>query len=215
MLKLVDQKSIMQAVGIPERFARADCTSFWMCDAPLETTAGSEPARFDVAAAREALRRTKYKGEPVVMLQVSASISQTAAQVLAQSMKEAGFTVDEQVMDWGTVLARRGNKEGWSMFPVYSNGIDMVSPLNHFYIASTCGDYPGWSCDNRIPPLLTKFAKAGNTEEKKQIAAEIQTIAYDLVPNVMWGQFSRPAGYRNRLKNLPRSSFPIFWEVSV
>jgi len=215
MWHLVDQRGIMQAVGVPDRFARADCASFWMCDAPLETRAGSEPAAYDVVRAREMLRRTSYRGEPVVMLEVSASISQTAANVLAQSMKEAGFTVDEQVMDWGTVLARRGNKQGWSLFPVYSNGVDMVSPLNHFYIASTCADYPGWSCDNRIPPLLQRFAKAPDLAARRQLADEIQTIAYELVPNLMWGQFARPAGYRNRMKDLIRSSFPIFWEVSV
>ncbi|MFC0385664.1 ABC transporter substrate-binding protein [Muricoccus vinaceus] len=212
---LVDQSSIMQAIGIPARFARPGCPSFWMCDAPLETRAGAEPARYDVALAREMLKRTNYKGEPVVMLEVSASISQTAANVFAQAMKEAGFTVDEQVMDWGTVLARRANKQGWSLFPVYSNGVDMVSPLNHFYIASTCADYPGWSCDARIPTLVDRFAKAGSLPEKRQLADQIQTIAYELVPNLMWGQFSRPAGYRNRMKGLIRSSFPIFWEVSV
>lgn len=215
MWHLVDQAGIMQAIGVPPRFAKSDCTSFWMCDAPLETKAGSEPSRYDVATAREMLKRTAYKGEPVVILEVSASISQTAGNVLAQSMKDAGFNVDEQVMDWGTVLARRGNKEGWSLFPVYSNGVDMVSPLNHFYIASTCGDYPGWSCDNRIPPLLTQFAKATSMTERKRLADEIQTIAYELVPSLMWGQFSRPAGYRDRMKGLIRSSFPIFWDVSV
>jgi peptide/nickel transport system substrate-binding protein len=52
-------------------------------------------------------------------------------------------------------------------------------------------------------------------EEKKRLADEIQTIAYELVPSLMWGQFSRPAGYRDRVKGLIRSSFPIFWEVSV
>ncbi|MFC3127435.1 ABC transporter substrate-binding protein [Pseudoroseomonas globiformis] len=215
MWHLVDQAAILQAIGIPARFARADCPSFWMCDAPLESRAGSEPARYDVAAAREMLKRTAYKGEPIVFLEVSGSISQTAANVLAQSMKEAGFNVDEQVMDWGTVLARRGNKEGWSLFPVYSNGVDMVSPLNHFYIASTCADYPGWSCDNRIPPLLQQFAATGTPEERRRVADDIQRIAYELVPSLMWGQFSRPAGYRDRMKGLIRSSFPIFWEVSV
>ena len=212
---LVDQSSIMQAIGIPARFARPGCNSFWMCDAPLETAAGAEPARYDVARAREMLRRTGYKGEPVVMLEVSNSISQTAANVFAQALKEAGFTVDEQVMDWGTVLARRANKQGWSLFPVYANGVDMVSPLNHFYIASTCADYPGWSCDARIPTLVERFAKAGTLEEKRKLADEIQVIAYELVPSLMWGQFSRPAGYRSRMKGLIRSSFPIFWEVSV
>lgn len=213
--KLVDQHAILQAIGIPDRFAKADCRSFWMCDAPLETAVGAEAARYSVVEAREALRRTKYRGEPVVMLEVANSISQTASQVLAQAMKEAGFTVDEQVMDWGTVLARRNNKEGWGLFGVYSNGIDMVSPLNHFYVASTCADYPGWSCDARIPPLLAQFTKAATQEERRRIAGEIQAIAYDLVPSVMWGQFARPAAYRSRLKNLIRSSFPIFWEVEV
>ena len=66
--------------------------------------------------------------------------------VLAQNIKQAGFTVDEQLMDWGTVLSRRGKREGWSLFPVYSNGADMESPLTHFYITNNCADYPGWSC---------------------------------------------------------------------
>ena len=211
---LVDQAEILNAIGISKQFSVPACPSFWMCGSPLETAAGSG-APYSIEAARAALKKTAYAGEPVVMLETSGSISETACRVLAQAMKQAGFTVDEQPMDWGTVLARRGKKEGWSMFGVYSNGVDMVSPLNHFYIASTCADYPGWSCDNRIPALLARFAKAEAPQDRRALAAEIQTIAYDIVPSVMWGQFSRPAAYRNRLKNLPQSSFPIFWEVDV
>ena len=134
--KLVDQQAMLQAIGVPERYAVADCTSFWMCGSPLETKAGSEVFRYSVDAARDELKRTNYAGEPVVMLQASASISQTAAKVLAQAMRQAGFVVDEQVMDWGTVLARRAKKDGWGLFAVYSNGIDMISPLTHFYVAT-------------------------------------------------------------------------------
>ena len=66
-------------------------------------------------------------------------------------------------MDWGTVLARRAKRDGWSLFPVYSNGADMASPLTHFYITNNCGDYPGWSCDATITALLAAFAKANAT----------------------------------------------------
>jgi peptide/nickel transport system substrate-binding protein len=149
------------------------------------------------------------------MLQVSGSISQTAAAVLAQHMREAGFTVDEQVMDWGTVLTRRGRKEGWSLYPVYSNGIDMVSPLTHFYIGSNCADYSGWSCDTVMTGLLTAYAKAPDEAVRKRIAVQIQEAAYRSVPAVMWGQFARPAGYRSRLTNLIPSSFPMFWNASL
>ena len=46
-------------------------------------------------AARDELKATSYAGQPVVMLQVSGSISQIAAKVLAQAMRQAGFVVDE------------------------------------------------------------------------------------------------------------------------
>lgn len=213
--KLVDQAETLQAVGVPDRFALKDCNSFWMCDSALSTSAGAGIARFSVAEAKAELARTKYAGEPVIIMEVANSISQTAGNVLAQHMKEAGFVVDEQLMDWGTVLARRAKRDGWSMFPVYSNGVDMVSPQNHFYVSNNCGDYPGWSCDPAISTMLVDFAKANTQDERKAIAAKIQEAAYQLVPSVMWGQFSRPAGYRTRLKNLIQSSFPMFWEVEL
>jgi peptide/nickel transport system substrate-binding protein len=101
------------------------------------------------------------------------------------------------------------------MFSVYANGTDMFSPLTHFYIASTCADFPGWSCDERIPRLLQSFARAEDEAARARVAAEIQTIAYELTPSVMWGQFTIPAGYRTSLKNIVRSSYPIFWNVEL
>jgi peptide/nickel transport system substrate-binding protein len=212
---LVDQAETLSAIGIPAEFGAPQCNSFWMCGSPLESKAGTSAVRFSIDAARRALAQTAYRGEKVIILETSASISETAARVLAGHMREAGFTVEEQPMDWGTVLARRAKKDGWSLFGVYSNGVDIVSPLNHFYVASSCADYPGWSCDSRIPALLTQFARAEGLEQRRAIADEIQGIAYELVPSVMWGQFARPAAYRTRLKALAKSSFPIFWGVEV
>ncbi len=212
---LVDQDETMQAIGIPDRYRLKTCPSFWMCGAPLETAAGSEPAQFSVDIARKALGQTAYRGEKVIMMQVAGSISQTAGSVLADHMKAAGFTVQAESMDWGTVLARRAKREGWSMFPVYSNGIDMDSPLTHFYAANNCADYPGWSCDPAITKLLEDFAAAPDLPARKKISDEIQAAAYQLVPSVMWGQFARPSGYRRRLKGMIVSAFPMFWGVEV
>jgi peptide/nickel transport system substrate-binding protein len=213
--KLVDQKEMLEAAGIGPQYRLDNCPSFWMCGTPYSTDAGSSVAKFDLAAAKAELAKTSYKGEPVIMLQVAASISQSAGSVLAQHMKEVGFTVDEQVMDWGTVLARRAKHDGWSLFPVYSNGVDMDSPLTHFYVSNNCADYPGFSCSQTMTGLLADFAGAPDEAARKAIAAKIQEDAYRLVPSVMWGQFSRPAGYSDRLQDLIQSSFPIFWNVRV
>jgi peptide/nickel transport system substrate-binding protein len=211
--KLVDQEATLTAIGVPEPYRAKSCPSFWMCGTPLTTDAGATGATFDLAAAREELKASGYTGEPVVILEVAGSISQTASRLLVQNMRDAGFTVDQQPRDWPTVLARRARKDGWSMFPVYSNGTDMFSPLTHFYVAATCNDFPGWSCDNRIPALLKSFTQAATLEERRKIAAEIQVAAYELTPSVMWGQFTIPAGYRTDLKGLIQSSYPMFWEV--
>jgi peptide/nickel transport system substrate-binding protein len=90
----------------------------------------------------------------------------------------------------------------------------MISPLTHFYVANTCADYPGWSCDAKIPPLLAAYAKAATQDERHRIADEIQVVCYDLTPAVSWGQFTIPAAYRTSLTGLVQSSFPMFWEVS-
>ena len=211
--KLVDQTAVMQAIGVPERFARNDCTSFWMCDAPLESKAGADVFRFSIEEAKKELAATSYSGQPGIMMEVSGSISQTASMVLAQAMQQAGFTVDEQVMDWGTVLQRRARRDGWGLFAVYSNGFDMISPLTHFYVAGTCADFPGWSCDERIPKLVTEFAAAPDHAARQRLADEIQRLSYELTPSVMWGQFTIPASYRTHMKGLIKSSFPMFWEV--
>ena len=213
--QLVDQDETLQAIGIPDRYRLKTCASFWMCDAPLQSRAGAELARFSVDGARQALARTSYHGEPVIMLQVSGSISQTAGDVLADHMKAAGFNVKPEIMDWGTVLARRAKRDGWSLFPVYANGIDMDSPLTHFYVANNCADYPGWSCGAGMTKMLEDFANAPDLAAKRKIADEIQVAAYQLTPSVMWGQFARPAGYRKRLKNMIVSAFPMFWRVET
>jgi peptide/nickel transport system substrate-binding protein len=213
--QLVDQDEIMQAIGIPDRYRVKTCPSFWMCDTPLQSNAGADVARFSIDGARQALARTKYRGEPVIIMQVAGSISQTAGDVLADHMKAAGFTVQPEMMDWGTVLARRAKRDGWSLFPVYSNGVDMDSPMTHFYVANNCADYPGWSCDVGMTKLLEDFANAPDVAARRAIADRIQVAAYQLVPAVMWGQFARPAGYRKRLNNMIVSAFPMFWQVTV
>jgi peptide/nickel transport system substrate-binding protein len=211
--QLADQDAALEAIGVPPEFRAKPCNSFWMCDAPLSTDAGGAIAKVDIAAARAELKATKYAGQPAIFMHVAGSISQTASRVLIQNMKEAGFVVEEQNMDWATVLARRAKREGWSAFGVYSNGTDMYSPLSHFYVAQTCADYPGWSCDERIPKLLKDFVKAEDDAARKRVAAEIQTVSYELTPSVMWGQFTIPAGYRTHLKDLIQSSYPMFWQV--
>jgi peptide/nickel transport system substrate-binding protein len=212
--QLVDQKSILEAIGIPPEFRRDFCASFWMCGTPLESAAGAGAFHFDIEGAKAALKQTSYKGEPVVIMELPTSpTSMNPALVLVDAMRKAGFTVDEQQMDWGTLLQRRVKKDTWSLFAVYSNGIDMSNPLTHFYVAANCSEFPGWSCAPEMKPLVAAFVKADSEAERKGIADKIQAVAYENTPSVMWGQFTVPTGYRTSLSGIIESSFPMFWQV--
>jgi peptide/nickel transport system substrate-binding protein len=212
--KLVDQNAVMQAIGIPPEFHAPPCASYWMCGTPLESRAGTDVAGFDIEAAKQELKKTNYHGEKVIVMELGNSPTQmNASLVLVDAMRKAGFTVDEQTMDWGTLLQRRAKKDGWSLFAVNSNGVDMSNPLTHFYVSSNCADYPGWSCEPRMTPLLADFARADSDAERRRIADQIQALAYENTPSVMWGQFTAPHAYRTSLTGVIQSSYSMFWEL--
>ncbi|MGL4289590.1 MAG: ABC transporter substrate-binding protein [Phreatobacter sp.] len=213
--RLIDQTSVLEALGLPDEHMRKGCRSFFMCGTPYETTAGGEIGENpSIEAAREALRRTKYAGEPIVVMQATdIDAPRVSSAVVADLLRRAGFNVDLQAMDWGTLLARRGKKEGWHLFGVHASGFDLASPLTHFYISTNCTDYAGWHCDPRLTEKLAAFARAANEDERKRIADDISRIAYEITPAVMWGQLSQPAAHRASLVNLVPSAIPVFWNV--
>jgi peptide/nickel transport system substrate-binding protein len=212
--KLVDQKEVMEGLGLDAKYA-GPCVSFFICGTAYESAAGAEAAaKPSIEAARAALKATKYAGEPVVVLEASdLEAARVSSEVLAEQLKQAGFNVDLQVMDWATVLARRTKKDGWSIFGVHAGGYDLASPLTNNMVANNCVDASAWHCDARITPLLDAFAKASTEADRKKVASDIQTVMYDQAPAILWGQFAQPAAYRTNLRGVIPSAIPVFWNI--
>ena len=99
------------------------CLSFFVCGSPNGTTAGSETyARPDLARARELLKESGYKGEPVVLLSSHETLFVgMATDYAAENLREIGLNIDQVESDWGTFMARRNSKKppdggGWNLF---------------------------------------------------------------------------------------------------
>ena len=212
--KLVDQREVIDGLGLDAKYG-APCASFFTCGTPYANDAGTEAAKNpSVEAAKAALKLTKYAGEPVIVMQASdLEAPRISAQVLAEKLKQAGFTVDLQVMDWASLLVRRTKKDGWSVYGVHAGGFDLGSPLTNGMVAFNCVDISAWHCDARLTPLLTAFAKSVSEDERKKLAYDIQAIMYDQTPAVPWGQFAQPAAYRSNLRGVIPSAIPIFWNI--
>ncbi|EHL95319.1 ABC transporter, substrate-binding protein, family 5 [Acetobacteraceae bacterium AT-5844] len=216
LLKLVDQSEVMAGLGLDPRYSRS-CAAFFICGSPYETDAGAAPLSDpSIEAAAAMLRQTSYNGEPVIVLVASdLEAPRVASQILADRLQRAGFKVDMQVMDWASVLARRGQRQGWSVYGVHALGLDLSSPLTNSVINFNCTDATtaGFMCERRMVPLFDAFARAPTREAQREVAGQIQTIIYEQGLGIPFGQFAQPAAMRANVTGLIPSAVPVFWNA--
>jgi peptide/nickel transport system substrate-binding protein len=219
----MNQKDVLDAlIGNPEYYQL--CGAFFVCGTPLASDAGSESlVKGDgMAEAKKLLAESGYDGTPIAIMAPGDVVTLKAQPIVAaQLLRNAGFKVDVQATDWGTVISRRTSQKpvkegGWNMFFTNWAGADLVNPIVNFAIGGQgkSGGWFGWAEDARIEQLKNDFARASSPEEQKKIAADIQKEAYDQVLYIPLGQFVQPSAWRKSLTGvLDGPATPIFWNI--
>jgi len=175
-----------------------------------------------MAQAKKLLAESGYDGTPVVIMDPT-DVGQLKAQpiVAGQLLREAGFKVDVQATDWGTVISRRTSQKpvsegGWNMFFTNWVAADVINPIVNFSIGGQGkkGGWFGWAEDAKIEALKDAFARSSSPDEQKKIAADIQQEAYDQVIYIPLGQYLAPSAWRKSLSGvLEGPATPIFWNI--
>lgn len=216
VMAMIDQETFMRA-AVDDPALYKVCNSFYMCSSVYYTNTGwTKP---DMARARQLIKDSGYKGEPVVVLHGNEGLTGVLSLVAEQVMRDAGLKVDAQSMDWGTLTARRTSKNppsagGWSLFISAPTGADMMDPLGHLGLRSNCDKaWFGWPCDEQIEKLRSQFAVAPDLAKRKEIAAAVQARALETVPYVPLGQMSLVRAYSTKLSGLPSAAVPVYWNV--
>ena len=219
----MNQKDVLDAlVGNPEYYKI--CGAVFICDTPLATEIGAESlVKGDgMAEARKLLAASGYDGTPIVIMAPGDVVSLKAQPIVAaQLLREAGFKVDVQATDWGTVIGRRTSKKpvkegGWNMFFTNWAAADVINPVANVSIGGRgeSGGWFGWSKDDKIEAMRDAFARSSSPEEQKKIAAEIQQEVYDQVIYIPLGQFQQPSAWRKSLSGvLDGPATPVFWNI--
>ena len=222
-LLAMNQKDVLDAlIGNPEYFKV--CGAFFMCDTPLATDLGSESLvkGNGMAEAKKLLAESSYDGTPIVIMAPGDVVTLKAQPIIAaQLLRTAGFKVDLQATDWGTVVSRRASQKptkegGWNMFFTNWAGADSINPIVNFAIGGKGknGGWFGWAEDAKIEQLKDAFARASTLEEQKKIAADIQKEAYDQVIYVPLGEYTQPSAWRKSLTGvLDGPATPVFWNI--
>jgi peptide/nickel transport system substrate-binding protein len=176
--------------------------------------------RAQPAAIKAMLREAGYAGERVVLMHpTDQTFYDAMSSVVAASLRGIGINLDEQAMDWGTVVQRRTNdapldKGGWSMFVTGAPAHEYRDPV-FAGMLRTAGRYAwfGWPSNPRIEMLRDQWMDSADEAEQKRFAAEIQAEAFNFVPFIPLGQYFPPSAWRNNLSGILKGATPVFWNV--
>ena len=203
MYALVNQEDFMASVvGNPEYYRV--CYSYITCNTPYSVPDETgRIADYDPSKVLPMMKEAGYDGSPITVLAATDHPTITpGTQVLLNAMRLAGLNVDAQALDWGSVVARRAKREppaqgGWNIFLTTSSGTSAANPVVNTWLGSGCDQANvGWPCDQELEDLRTQFAFSRTNEERMELARKIQARATEVVPYIVWGQWTQPYAFR-------------------
>ena len=188
---------------------------------PSENSAGMEHlGPKPLIEVRAMLKQAGYANERLVLLHQSDIATQHAMlQVIAKRLVEAGFNVDDQIMDLATVVKRRNSREapdkgGWSMQLGVGSCVDSFSPVLNIGLRTGAAAWIGWPDDPVMEDLRERWLDSADAAEQKQLAGRIQETALSEVLFVPFGRYQASSAWRSSLSGILKMNMPIMWNVS-
>ncbi|MEX2199474.1 MAG: ABC transporter substrate-binding protein [Burkholderiales bacterium] len=217
-----DQRQFLKAqVGVDELYE--PCASMFTCGTPYASSVGTElQSKSNMRKAQELLKQSGYDGTPVVLMKPTdlQSIGKLP-DVAGQLMRQAGFKVDLQAMDWQTLVSRRAKKDapsagGWNMFCTAWVAPDIWSPVNNAALDAR-GDksgWFGWPDGPKLQELRAQFMRETDESKKKKLAEAIQAEAFQLATHAPLGEYVQPVATRLNISGLIMSGLAnLYWNV--
>ncbi|ARP89705.1 peptide ABC transporter [Bordetella genomosp. 9] len=130
------------------------------------------------------------------------------ALVAAEYLKQAGFKVDMQVVDWATLTQRRQDPALWDIFITHSPFLPEPALID--FPSKTS---PGWWDTARRNEALDKFNRAASQEERVKRWADVQQVIFDEVPFIKVGDFNAVAAKSPGLEGVTPAPWPYFWNA--
>jgi peptide/nickel transport system substrate-binding protein len=216
-----NQEDFLKAVVGDAKYYKT-CKALFICGTPLASDRGMEDKlESNMKKARELLAEAKYDGTPIVLMHsTDLAVLTNLAPVAKSLMEKAGFKVDMQSMDWGSVVARRSKKDpptagGWHAFLTSWVAADVMNPVSTAFLNSSCDKALfGWPCDERIELLRDQFARMTDPGKQKAIAEAVQLRYLEYPTHVHLGQWYAPMAMRKGIDGVPVAPVTAFWGVT-
>jgi len=220
-LAAFSQEPFLRAqVGVKELYR--PCASMFICGTPYGSVAGSElQSKSNMKKAQDLLKTSGYDGTPIVVMKpTDLAAIQKLPDVAAQLLRQAGFKVDLQAMDWQTLVGRRAKKDppdkgGWHMFLTAWQTYDVWSPIANPTM-DTRGEksgWFGWASDDKLMELRAQFMRATDEPTKKKLADQIHARAFEVATHAPLGEYDQPMAARKNITGFFVTNGNIYWNL--
>ena len=217
----MSQDEYMSA-AFPDRTLWRNCYSLYPCDTPYASETRSQLMRSaNVEAARAALQRARYNGEPVVVLNPTDQPLMSAwTAVSVRRLREIGMNVQVEDMTWDQLLARRNEVRGgdghppWNLFHTWWVAADLADPSRIAYSGSQTRGWLSGHEDAQVERMRRAFATARTQEQRVAIARQLQERLWADANVAILGQFFEPIAYRSNVTGI-QSPIQMYYRLGL
>jgi peptide/nickel transport system substrate-binding protein len=221
LLSAANQADMMTAIAGTEPGMWRDGTGVYTPNTTYASKSGTDAGTgsSDVAGMKRALADSGYNGEKIVLLGANdLPVINAMSDVTNDALRKIGVNIDYQMMDWGSLLARRVKRDapdhgGWSIMPIAVDGIEQVTPLTHRFVRALGPTAAtSWLESEEIENIWAAFVSEADTNKRKELAERLQVQVLKEVPAIPSGQYMQNTAFRRNLTGrLDGAS--IFWNI--
>jgi peptide/nickel transport system substrate-binding protein len=164
------------------------------------------------AKAKELAAKGGYKGEPIKYLTSQQyDFHYRMALVMAEQLKKAGFAVEMQVVDWATLIQRRGDPALWDIYITHSAFLPEPT-----LTPPQLGDgAPGWWTSAGKDAVMKGFSREADPAARSKLWGKVQATVYDEVPFMKLGNFNSLTAKSAKLDGYTPMPWPYFWNTGL
>ena len=216
--RLINQ-AVLAALDMEELLTAAmGPAEFWdfshqpvLRDTPFHVESGIEYYdQRDPERARQLLEEAGYDGQPIRWLtSPDYSYNYSASLAGADQLREAGFEVDLQVLEWATYQERRNSGENWEL--AATGGGMITEPA--IFPPSRYGTW--WTEDEPIEQLTRQMNSTADQQERIELYSQIRelSLAAGGGPSIEIGEMHGLSIGSARLQGFTPYRPDVFWNV--
>jgi peptide/nickel transport system substrate-binding protein len=170
-------------------------------ETPWYSDVGREVYQYDPDKAKQLMREAGYNGEPIRWLSTKEYFYMyNMGLSFKDQLSKVGFKIDQQVMDWATLVNTRSKPDQQEVF--ITGHPTWVHPILQVYLDGT---WPGWWNAEQKNRLVAQMLAEPDQEKQKALVRELQQVQWEDMPWIrcgenfgLWAIRQEIVGFENR-----------------